>query len=166
MAAAAVRVRSHHTNGDDGGTNVDTTTIRMKAADNDTQDVNNQVPRSSNSFIKELTFYVTTAPTNVINNLKVYMTGTAVANVSLNMKSSGTYVAPVTQGTTLLTGTTNAYTYTAAAPLSINGSFTTGTDTAPKNIGDFVLLQAVVGASATIGTAISLGNVIFRWDEQ
>lgn len=168
--AATVRVRSHHGASDDGGTNCDGLTLRLKTADNDTQNTSNQMVRPGGgtpnySYIKQLQLYVQTAPLGVINNIKAYMTGTKPTGTDINVKANASYIDPTVQASTALTGTTSGYTYTATAPLSLSGSFTAATQSAPLSVGDLVEMQFQVINTATLGSPVSLGNVIFRYDE-
>lgn len=167
--AATVRVTSHHGAGDDGSTtDVAAGTIYYKAVgdtDTNSSSVVHNVGGTNYSLIKNMRVYVNGAPIHTVGNLKFYWTGTAVASVDVVGKISATYVDPVAQGTTALTGVTSMYTYTAASPLSMDGSFTTGTDTAPKFIGTFLVLQCAVG-NATVANDVVLGSLVTRYDEQ
>ena len=162
--AAVVRATSHHGAADDGSTtDVAGTTLYMKQADTDTS--GGAVPRSQNGWIKQIQLYVLSEPIHKIESLKWYWTGSAVAEISVNGKLSATYTDPVTQAATALTGTASMYGYTAGAPLSQDGDFVVGTDTAPIFIGQFLQLQTAVGASAAVASDVALGVLVARFDE-
>jgi hypothetical protein len=162
--AATVRITSHHTATDDASAaDVAAGTIFFKiVGDDDTN--TSSVPPTGTSLIKNMRVYIFAAPIHTIGNLKFYWTGTAVSGIDVKGKTSTTYVNPVAQGTTALTAVTSMYTYTAGAPLSIDGTFTTGTDTAPKFISDFLVLQ-VVTTAATVAASVGLGSLVTRFDE-
>lgn len=166
--AATVELRSYHgASGSESGADVAGSGIRFKVADNDTVDANNPIPvpaaGTNNSYIKNLQLYVTATPSNTINNLKFYTDGSNGygTGVALNAKTSATYVDPVANGTTALTGTADAFTYTSGSPLSISGSISNPSTGA---LGDFVVLQMAVGTTATQGTTGS-ETLTFSYDE-
>lgn len=167
--AATVRITSHHTNVDDGSTtDVAGATIFFKAVgdtDTNTSGVAKPGGGTNYSLIKNMKVYVQAAPIHLVNNLKFYWSGAALTGVDIVAKITATYVDPVAQSTTALTGVTSMYTYTSASPLSQDGAFTTGTDTAPKFIGNFLVMQLAVGTTATIANAVTLGSLITRYDE-
>jgi hypothetical protein len=167
---AVVRVTSHHTAGDDASTaEVAGTTIYFKTADSDASGGNvvHNAGGTNYSWIKQLKLYVLTAPAVAITNLKFYWsTPTPPTNIDVKVKAnSGAYIDPTVQAATALTGVASAYSYTSLAPLSLNGSFVVGTDTAPKFIGDWIVLQLAAG-NAAIASNVVLGSGILRWDEQ
>lgn len=167
--AATVRVNSSHGATDDGSTtDVNGTSIYFKNTgdtDTNTSSVVHNGAGTNYSLIKSHKVYVQSAPIHSISNLKFYWTGAQVTAIDVVGKISVAYVDHVAQGTTALTGTTSMYTYTSTNPLSQDGSFTTGTDTAPKFIGNFLVLQTAVG-NATVANNVSLGSLITRYDEQ
>ncbi len=108
---------------------------------------------------------VTVAPTTAISNIRWYTDGSNSMGTGcgLNAKTTSTYVQAT--GTTGVTGdalgsTTNAFTYTSAAPLTVAGSIgnTTGI------LGDFVALQTTVGSTASSGATTS-ETMTFSYDE-
>lgn len=165
--AASIRITSHHTAGDDGSTtDVAGGSIYFQSTDTDAAggSVAHNGAGTNYSDIKNIKLYVQSGPLHSVSNLKWYWTGTAVANIGVNGKVSITYTDPIANGTTALTGTTSMYTYTPTAPLSNDGSFVTGTDTAPKFIGNFLVLQVAVG-NATVASNVALGSLVARYDE-
>jgi hypothetical protein len=162
--AATVEIRSYHgASGSETGTDVAGGSIRFKQADNDTVDANNPVPvpaaGTNYSFIKNFRFHAVTTPSNTINNLAFYTDGSNGygTGVALNVKTSATYVDPVANGTTALTGTTDAFTYTSGSPLAITGSVSNPTTGA---FGNFVVAQIAVGTTASQGTS---GSESLTW---
>lgn len=166
--AASVRITSHHGASDDGSTtDVAGGSIYFKAVgdtDTNSSDVAHSTGGTNYSLIKNMRVYVQSAPIHSVSNLKYYWTGSAVTNIDVKGKISATYVDPVAQGTTAVAGTTSMYTYTSTSPLSQDGSFTTGTDTAPKFIGTFLVLQLAVG-NAAVASSVALGSLVTRYDE-
>jgi hypothetical protein len=166
--AASVRVTAHHTNTDDGSTtDVAGTTIFFKAVgdtDTNTSGVAHNGAGTNYSLIKTYKLYVQSAPIHLINNFKWIWSGSQVTAIDVVGKVTATYIDPVAQSTTALTGTSSMYAATAAVPLSQDGSFVTGTDTAPKFVGNFLVLQLAVG-NAAVANAVTLGSLIARYDE-
>ncbi len=166
---ATLRLTSHHTNVnvDDGSTTdaVGTTIYFKAAADSDASGggVAHSAGGTNYSYIKQFRWYVNAAPIHSVSNLKFYMTGTPIANIDIKAKISLTWTDALIQTTTALTGVTSMYTYTASAPVSLDGTFVVGTDTAPKFIGGFLQLQLAVGNAAV--NNVVLGNLIGRYDE-
>lgn len=165
--AATVQIISLHGATGTTETQVDGGTMRFKVADNDTADANNPIPiitgQTSRSWIKQIRFKCTVAPSNNINNLKVYTDGSSGmgTGIAINAKTyaSGSYVDPSSQGTTALTGTTDLFTYTSGSPLAVTGSTTT-----TGLFGDIIAMQAAVSDTATQGTSGS-ETVTFQFDE-
>jgi hypothetical protein len=148
--------------------NVEGTTIRFKQADNDTVDANNPIPipaaGTNYSNIKQFRFNIDAAggaPSNLVNNLKVYSDGGngLGTGVDLLVRTSATYLDPAAQGTTLLSSTTTIFGYTSGSPLAVTGSSTT-----TGAFGDYVQMQMSVASTATQGTTPS-ETVTFSYDE-
>lgn len=166
--AATVELRSYHgSSGSESGTDVAGGSLRFKQADNDTVDANNPVPvpaaGTNYSWIKNLRLFATTTPSNTINNIKFYTDGAngLGTGVTLNVKTSATYVDPVANEDTVLSSTTDAFTYTSGSPLSVSGSLSNPSTGA---IGDFVVLQIAVGTTASAGTSGS-ETLTMQYDE-
>lgn len=166
--AAEIHIVTHHGAAGATQSNVDGGTLRFKVADDATVDANNPIPippsGTNYSYIKQLRFScVTTAPSNLVNNLKFYTDGsgwTGGTGVGLNAKTSASYTNPATQGTTALSGTASAFSYTSGSPLSVTGS----TATAGGVFGDYVQLQMSVTTTASPGTTTS-ETLTFAYDE-
>jgi hypothetical protein len=164
--AATVQIHSWH--GSAPGSSADKTSgdVRFKVADNDTADTNNPVsiPASSYaySFIKNMRLNCTVTPDSIIDNLKFYSDGVAWGTGDqIMVRASDTYVDPVSNGATALTGTTDAITYTNAAPLSLTGSISNPNTGA---LGQYVVMQRRVGSTAAPGT-VTGRTYYFRYDE-
>jgi hypothetical protein len=151
-----------------------------------------QIPGSGTnySFWCALRLVCAVAPATGINHLNFYMDGSTNfntgegLNISTAPGTNGQDTTNYTQasGTAGVTGivvssgnypnsTTpaNAFGYTSAAPLSINGTFTTGTDTAADNatgcFGDWMILQLTVGTTATVTGVVGPKTMTITWDE-
>jgi hypothetical protein len=165
--SATIQVRSHHTNVDDGGTDVASGTLRFKLADNDVQNTVNPIVRPGGagflySWIKQLRLFASVTPVTTISNIKFFMTGAAPTGVDVMVKTSASYTDPTAQAATALAGTVSGFTYTADAPLSVAGTLT---NPSTGQIGSFVQAQLrcdQTGTPAIVGT----GAFWFRWDEQ
>jgi hypothetical protein len=163
--AATVVITSHHGATGATQTNVDGTSIRYKQADNDTVDANNPIPipgaGTNYSYIKQLRFNCTVAPSNTINNLKFYSDGANGFGTGMDLlcKTTSSYVDPTTQTTTLVASQASVFTYTSGSPLAVTGS-TSGTGL----FGDYVLSQFSVTTTAGQGTTPS-EVLTFSYDE-
>lgn len=165
--AATVQIISLHGATGATETQVDGTTMAFKAADNDTVDTNNPlvIPGAGSiySYVKQLRYKCTVAPSNLINNLKFYTdgangmgTGVGIAGKAL---AFGSYINPATQLQTQVAGTTDIFTYTTGSPLALTGSTSiTG------NFGDMTVLQMSVASTAGQGTTPS-ETLTFSFDE-
>jgi hypothetical protein len=121
---------------------------------------------------------VTAITGGTVNNVRWYTDGTNTLGTGVTCKvaTSGTYAqAPGTVGTSgtqmtvgnystagsgaILTTPTDAFTYTSAAPLSVNGS-----NTATGDFGDFVVYQIEVGTTASSGASGS-ETFTFKYDD-
>lgn len=152
-------------NGAGAGTPTTTTAIRLCTADNPSPGINNPLFRptsgTNRSFWKSIYLNADTSPSNVINNIKFYTDGSVGATgltIKVGTKSSYTQAT----GTVGVTGNdassalsitmTNAQTYTSSSPLSVSGTINypnTG------RISDYIIIQAEVTSSATVGTVPS-----------
>lgn len=163
--AATVQIISHHGAAGATETQVDGGTMRYKVADNDTADANDPIPvppsGTNYSYIKQCRFKTTVAPSNTVNNLKFYTDGANGfgTGVSLNVKTDSSYTNPATQGTTALTGTADAFSYTSGSPLSVTGSTTT-----TESFGDYIVSQMAVASTASPGTTPN-ETLTFQYDE-
>lgn len=151
---ATVQIISYHGATGTTETQVDGGNMRFKQADNDTVDAVNPIPvpgaGSNYSYIKQVRLKATTTPANSISNIKAYMDGAngLGTGVSLNGKTSASYTDPSSQGTTVLSGTADMFTYTSGSPLSITGSLT---NPSTGGIGDYLVMQMAVTTTATQG---------------
>lgn len=159
---------------------ITTGTTRLNTADVVADGTANPVaiPASSNnySFWASIRLVCSVAPATAINNVRFYSDGsnslgTGVdCNVSTVAGTNGSTTTNYTQatGTAGLTGLemganyghaitspVTVFGYTSGAPLTVPGSFTTGTDTAADNatgsFADWVILQLKVGTTAAAG---------------
>lgn len=166
--AATVVITSHHGTTGASTNDVDGTSIRYKQADNDTVDANNPIPipgaGTNYSWIKHMRFNCTVAPANAINNLKVYSDGASGLGTGMDLLcktvASGSYVNPVSNAATLVTGQTSVFTYTSGSPLAVTGSIAATTG----EFGDYLLSQFSVASTAAQGTSGS-EVITFSFDE-
>jgi hypothetical protein len=168
--AATVALISHH--GAAGATETDVTngTLRFKNADDSTVDTNNplQIPAAgtTRSYVKQIGFKVTVAPTNNITSIVAYSDGSASAtgwsgNIDIKAKASASYLDPTTNTTTALSGSpSSVFTYTSGSPLSLGA----GPFTSTGRKGDYLQLQMEVGTGATPGTLAS-ETITVQFDE-
>lgn len=165
---AVVEIVSHH--GAAGATQADVagTSIRFKVADNDTVDANNPIPivaaTTSRSWIKQFRYKTTTAPSNNINNLKLYSDGANGLGTGqdIKAKTNASYTDPIANGTTALGaggGLASLFTFTSGSALAVTGSTTT-----TGLFGDYVQTQYEVLDTATQGTSGS-EVMTFAFDE-
>lgn len=165
--AATVRIRSHHGIPDNGGDNVDGSTIRFKQADNDSGTANNPIPipgaGSNFSWIKQLRFNAETTPDNTIDNLKFFSDGTNSfgTGVLMNVVASGAYTDPTVQQDSALGGTSDAFSFNSGSPLSLTGSINNPSTGA---FGDFVVMQMEVQSTASQGNT-PVEGFTFQYDE-
>lgn len=181
MPATVKIIRWTGTSGSETKTDITGTTNRASTSDDPNPGNNNPIPVPSGagtnySFWVVTRLSATAAPTTAINNIKWYTDGTNSmgTGVSLNVATCSAYKqATGTQGTSgnQLTSANytsalnpsvavNAFQYTSASPLSVNGSIgaTTG------DFGDFVIYQVAVVSSASPGTTTA-ETLTWQWDE-
>jgi len=165
--AATVKILSYH-GSTPSGPDVKNQTIRFKTADDDGQNAQSPlvIPDSGYqySYVKQLRLSAETAPTTVIENIRVFTDGAlSWTDCGCYIVTGGmTYLDPTSQQDTALTGWTDNFgTFTSANPLLISGHLA-----APNTgaFGDYVRLQLRVGSSATPGVQ-SAETITFRYDE-
>lgn len=123
---ATVHISSYHGAAAGTVTDVESTTIRMKKADNDTQDTNNRMPvpvsGTEYGYLKHLALRATTTPAALIDTCRVYGDGALPTGVQMFMRDNA-YTDPTAQVDTALGGWSNNYTtYTSSAKLTVAGS--------------------------------------------
>ena len=141
-------------------------TVRFKLADNQTVDTSDPVtiPTSgvTRSYTKQLRLYCATPPDTQIDNLRVYTDGGGFgAGVVVNASNAG--VTFSANATAELTGGSDFFGYTSAAPLNLDAVETTAI-TATGFGGDILKLQLEATPSATSGT-LTAETVTFAYDE-
>lgn len=149
-----------------GGTQTDKTssTIRFKNADNATVDTANRmvVPASGSdySYEKWLRLQVDVAPSVDIQNIKFYTDGNNGfgTGIGLYAKAVSSYSTPA-EGTST-SGYADAFTYTAASPLTLGAGPYTGTG----EKGDHCVLLLKVDSTAAPGLLAS-ETLVFAYDE-
>jgi hypothetical protein len=168
-------------------------TTRLNTADVVADGTNNPtaIPASGSnySFWSCERLVCSVAPATEINNIRFYgpasnTLGTGVdCNVSTVAGTNGTTTTNYTQasGTAGLTGLemganyghsitspVSVFGYTAAAPLTVTGTFITGTDTAANtasgSFADWVILQLKVGSTASAGVTAAQ-TMTYIYDE-
>ena len=165
--AATIQIISLHGATGSTETQVDGGTMRFKAADDDTANTSNPlvIPGAGSiySYIKQIRFKCTVAPSNLVDNLKFYTDGSNGLGTGVGITGktyvAGSYINPATQGQTQLSGTTNIFTYTSGSPLAVSGS-TSGTGL----FSDIIALQMDVASTAGQGTTPS-ETLTFSYDE-
>lgn len=163
--AATVEIRSYHGTTPDAGTNVAASSLRFKDADNSA--VNSldplNIPGTGTifSFLKQLRFYASVAPSNIIDTLQVFTDGTngMGTGVAMELKTEAGYTNPVALGAADMGGGTDAFTFDSGSPLAITGSTsTTGV------FGNYLKAQLNVTTTASVGTTPA-ENLSFKYDE-
>jgi len=176
--AATVQIHSWHGAGAGSGTNINNGEVRFKLADNDTVDLNAplRVPTQEQvdaliaytySFRKYFKVNFTTTPSSSISNLRFFTDGNNLdAQVVLLADQTDTYQENVSADST---GDTTAHwlavSYTKASPLVVNSGTVLSNPSTGYGTQDFVMVQAMVSASATAGV---VGPQVwsYRYDEQ
>lgn len=166
MPATVQMISQHGTTGTTE-TQVDAGNMHFKQADNDTVDALNPIPvpaaGTNYSYIKQVRLKATTTPANSLSNINFYTDGAngLGTGVSVNVKTSASYTDPASQGTTALTGTADAFTYTSGSPLSISGTLS---NPSTGLFGDYLVMQMAVGTTATQGNTAS-ETITMTYDE-
>lgn len=154
------------------------TNIRLKLADNNTQDTNNPNVRPAAgvnySFWKSMVLHAVTPPDTGINNVKLF-TDEALAPewddciIWVGDETSGTYQQATGAGDSgaemvanhaQITGRTNLFSFGVGAPKDISGSIGYATG----RISDYVVLQGQVGPAAS-GGHMPYETLTWRYDE-
>lgn len=169
--SAVVEVRTYHGAGPTSG-NVTGQTIRMKRADDDTQDAAAPVPIPSSgtnySWRKSLKIYATTGPDNSVENLRLFSDGTSLGvGMTVYAKVASSYTqASATDEAGLLSGAVDVDTFTSVSPLTVQASQVLG----PAEVGDgganqdFLELQLAVLSTSSPGNSAAK-TLTYRWDE-
>lgn len=123
---ATVKISSYHGAAAGTVTDVDSTTIRFKKADNDTVDANNRMPippsGTEYSYLKHLALRATTTPAVLIDTLRAYGDGGLPTGVQMFLRDNA-YIDPTAQVDAAVAGWSNNYAgYTSAAKLALAGS--------------------------------------------
>lgn len=173
--AASVEVRIHHGAAPGLGSDVTGQTLRLKRADDDTQDALFPVPIPSvglnYSWRKVLRLIVVTAPDNQVSNLRFFSDGGSPgAGRRVLFARSVVYTQPTVADETTAIGTTDVTTKTSGSPESIQpGELCNSGDVYPLAAGgassqDYVELQLEVGPTALVGTGGAL-TMRYRYNE-
>lgn len=162
--------------------------IRFKTADDATIDTNNPIPipaaGTKYSYWKQIYLYCGTAPSTKVDNVKLYSDaagfGTGITlkvgdefPVKTSVSDAGYEVATGTPGDTGdemvaahagLTGSTDMFTFTSAAPLSVTiGEASTQIDAIGETT-NYVVMQMEVADTASPGD-LTDETLTFRYDE-
>lgn len=162
---ATLEIRSAHggTNGSPASQSA-VTSIRFKAADNDTADTNNPLVKPTSgtnySYEKWLKLQVTVAPDNSLTNLRFHRSSgtpsTGITDLYGEVSQASGYVVPV--GTASSVATTSMP--TSATVLTNNN----GTQTTTGQYGPWIVIQWQISTSASAGTQNTL-TYRFTYDE-
>jgi len=168
--AAVVQVRTYHGAGPTSG-DVTNATIRMKRADDDTQDAAAPVPIPSagvaRSWRKSLKIYATTGPDNQLTNLRIYSDGVSLGTATtiwIALASSYTQASSADESAAI--SAVDVDTYTSVSPLTIQaGEVLAAAETGDGDTGqDFVELQLEIGSTAVPGNSAEK-TLTYQWDE-
>lgn len=160
--AATVNIQSGHSTSP--GTFANVSSVRFKAADNDTADTSNPLvkPTSGTNYSYEKVFKlnVTVAPDNNLTNLRFHRSAgspsTGITEKYGERSIASAYVAPIG---TVSTIATSAMVTSATVLTNDNGTFT-GTG----QYGPFIYVQWQIGTTASAGTQSTL-TYRFTFDE-
>lgn len=161
----AAVVKIYELTGQNSGVDKTNATVRFKLADNTNVDNSDPItiPSSgyTNSFTKQLRLYVATAPSQVINNFKMYSDGSNNfgTGVSVNATNAGTTFS--SNATSLMDGS-DLFSYTSGAPLALNVTATNQTGTGMA--GDICKLQMRISSLCSPGQ-LSQETLTFSYDE-
>jgi len=152
------------------GADVTSTTIRMKKADNNTQDANDPVviPAAgyNYSWRKSVKLQATTGPDNEIRNLRFYSEGQSLGTGrTLLVNTDATYEQASASDESAAISATDVDTHTTGSPLTITAGQVLGAAATGTGTQDFVELQLRVASTATQGNADNAKTLVYRYDE-
>ena len=155
-----------------GGTATDITSteIRFKRADNDTVDALNPVPIPTSgtnySWRKSTKLRMVTDPANQISNLRFFSSGTALGTgIVHRLLQSVSYVQGSSSDEATSIGGNDSVNYTSAAPLSVNSGVVLTAPAAPSyGTQDYLVQQMAVDSTAAAGTS-GVRTYSLRYDE-
>ena len=171
---AVTQVRVLHGASPGLGTDATNLTLRMKQADDDTQDATAPIPVPSSgkaySWRKTFLFVANTAPDNAISNLRFFSDGASLGTGrKIMFARSSSYVQATATDAAATIGSTDVSTLTASSPETIQaGNLVLSTDSFPSSGGslqEFVMLQLEVGTTATAGNSSAAMTLSYRYDE-
>lgn len=172
--AAVVDVQVFHGVAPGTGTDVGGTTLRMKRADNDSQDASDPVPIPEGGYAyswrKCLRLVASAAPSNALRNLRWFSDGASLGTGRAILFARGaSYVQPSAADEDSPIGGTDAADLTSVAPEVITaGNFIQSGDVFPSDGGalqDWVFLQMRIGDDALAGAAAGAMTCTWRYDE-
>ena len=157
-------------------TNITSTTIRFKKADNDTADANNPltIPAAGSNYSWRKAFKLrcpTTGPDNRLESLRFF---SEVQNMgtgrNLLIQQPGTYTQASSADETAETAGSLpagrfADFYTSFVPLVVNGGQVFSAAQTGSGTQDFVVLQARVETTAAVGNVAANKGLVYRFDE-
>lgn len=171
---AVVDVQVFHGVAPGTGTDVGGSTLRMKRADNDTQDANDPVPIPeagyAYSWRKCLRLVASSPPSNALRNLRFFTDGASLGTGrAILFARGGSYVQPSSADEDTPIGGQDAADLTSASPeVIVAGNFITDADVYPSDGGalqDTVFLQMRIGDDALAGAAAGALTCTYRFDE-
>jgi len=151
------------------GTDKTSGAVRFKLADDQTVDSNNPMTIPKNgvdyrrSFTKQLRMYCATAPSAYLENLRMYTDGANGFGTGIAVNASNVGAVFSANATPAMSGGSDLFTYTSAAPLNLDTSHTASV-VATGFFGDLVKLQMVVASTASSGR-LTAETVTFSFDE-
>jgi len=152
------------------GVNKTSGTIRFKDADNATVDLSNPlvVPDSGSiySYTKKLRAYMAAPPDTQISNMRWYTDGNNGFGTGIEVTAKNVGTTWGANYKTQMSGGSNLFGYTSAAPLdgdsTDTGPFDSGND--DSYIGDLIELQMSVASTAQHGS-LTPETLTLAWDE-
>jgi hypothetical protein len=167
--------------GSPGTTKEVVTNVRLKRADDNTQDTNNPTPIPgagfSYSYWKHLYLNCTTAPDTQCDNFRIYSDGTVFdtdVNINIGLQfptpttgyelANSTTAMEAADGHSLISTVTTIDNYTSGSPLSVDITPGDSIIDAVNETTDYVLLQLKVGSGASPGLKAA-ETITFVYDE-
>jgi hypothetical protein len=173
--AATTAVHSFHGAGPTSS-DISSTEVRWKRADNDTVDALNPVPIPTSgtnySWRKHTKLRIESAPANLIDNLRWFSSGNTLGTgITHYVVTDASYTqASSSDESALIIGGVDSTTYTSGSPLTVEaGEVCDSGDTFPLFAGtggqqDYVVQQMAIESTASAGTSPAR-TFTYRYDE-
>lgn len=171
--AADTQMAVYHGASPGSASDVSSTTIRFKRADDDAQDTNDPIPIPTSGFNyswrKAFKLRVDPAgsgPDNGISNVRFFSEGQDLGtDRDILAATASSYTQGSSGDESSAISATNVDTYTTSSPLVVEaGTAFTASETGDGSQ-DFVVLQARIGPAAVPGNVSNAKGLVYRYDE-